>query len=128
MAAALATLGIGTETSGSIISPSSTQGIVGLRPTVGLVPGDGIAPIDVSQDTAGPMVRTVGDAALTLQSIAGTVPDDTEYADIFGPDYYTTGVIPVPPDPLPNTSQRSISISSMARRLAITVPSRPAAR
>src|SRR5580765_3636720 len=102
MAAALASLGIGTETSGSIISPSSTQGIVGLRPTVGLVPGDGIAPIDVSQDTAGPMVRSVSDAALTLQSIAGPVPDDTEYADIFGPDYYTTGVIPVPPNPIPN--------------------------
>ena len=102
MAAALSTLGIGTETSGSIISPSQTNGIVGLRPTVGLVPGDGIAPIDVSQDTAGPMVRTVSDAALTLQSIAGPVPDDTEYADIFGPDYYATGVIPVPPNPIPD--------------------------
>ena len=102
MASALGMLGIGTETSGSIIGPSSTQGIVGLRPTVGLVPGDGIAPIDVSQDTAGPMVRSVSDAALTLQSIAGTVPDDTEYADLFGPDYYTTGVIPTPPNPLPD--------------------------
>jgi hypothetical protein len=48
------------------------------------------------------MVRSVADAALTMQSIAGTVPDDTEYADIFGPDYYTTGVIPQPPDPIPN--------------------------
>jgi len=102
MAAALATLGIGTETSGSIISPSQTQGIVGLRPTVGLVPGDGIAPIDVSQDTAGPMVRTVSDAALTMQAIAGPVASDTEYADLFGPDYYTTGVIPKPPNPLPD--------------------------
>src|SRR5580765_1446243 len=102
MAAALASLGIGTETSGSIISPSSTQGIVGLRPTVGLVPGDGIAPIDVSQDTAGPMVRSVSDAAMTLQSIAGTVPDDTEYADLFGPNYYGTGLIPTPPNPIPD--------------------------
>jgi Asp-tRNA(Asn)/Glu-tRNA(Gln) amidotransferase A subunit family amidase len=102
MAAALATLGIGTETSGSIISPSSTQGIVGLRPTVGLVPGDGIAPIDVSQDTAGPMARTVSDVAMTLQSIAGPVSDDTEYADLFGPDYYSTGVIPRPPNPIPD--------------------------
>ena len=91
MAAALGMLGIGTETSGSIISPSQTQGIVGLRPTVGLVPGDGIAPIDVSQDTAGPMGRTVSDVALTLTSMAGVVPDDTEYAGLlFGPDY-TTG-------------------------------------
>jgi amidase len=102
MASALGMLGIGTETSGSIIGPSQTQGIVGLRPTVGLVPGDGIAPIDVSQDTAGPMARTVSDVALTLTSIAGTVPDDTEYADLFGPDYYTTGVIPKPPSPLPD--------------------------
>ena len=80
-------LTIGTETAGSIISPSSTQGIVGLRPTVGLVPGYGIAPIDASQDTAGPMVRTVADAALTLQSIAGarTDPDNEEYAGHQGP-------------------------------------------
>jgi amidase len=102
MASAMATLGIGTETSGSIISPSSTQGIVGLRPTVGLVPGDGIAPIDVSQDTAGPMARSVSDVAMTLQSIAGAVPDDTEYADLFGPNYYATGVIPTPPNPIPD--------------------------
>ena len=56
-AAGLATLTIGTETSGSIISPSTMQSDVGLRPTVGLVPGYGIAPIDASQDTAGPIVR-----------------------------------------------------------------------
>ena len=48
-------LTIGTETSGSIISPSSAQSLVGIRPTVGLVPGYGIAPISASQDTAGPM-------------------------------------------------------------------------
>src|ERR1700710_1341800 len=74
-AAALSALTIGTETSGSIISPSQTQGIVGLRPTVGLVPGTGIAPISASQDTAGPMERTVANAAMTLQSIAGADPD-----------------------------------------------------
>src|SRR6185436_12947701 len=68
--AGLAALTIGTETSGSIIGPSTSQSLVGLRPTVGLVPGYGIAPIDVSQDTAGPMVRTVTDSAITLQSIA----------------------------------------------------------
>ena len=62
---------IGTETSGSIISPSQANGLVGLRPTVGLVPGYGIAPISASQDTAGPMDRTVANAAMTLQSIAG---------------------------------------------------------
>jgi len=103
MAAALSTLGIGTETSGSIISPSSTQSLVGLRPTVGLVPGYGIAPILASQDTAGPMVRNVSDAALTLQSIAGPDPaSDAEYSAVFGPDYLATGVIPAPPATVPD--------------------------
>ncbi|MEN3361363.1 MAG: amidase [Mycobacteriales bacterium] len=103
MAAALSTLGIGTETSGSIISPSSTQSLVGLRPTVGLVPGYGIAPIDASQDTAGPMVRSVADAAMTLQSIAGPDPaSDAEYSAVFGPDYLATGVIPTPPATVPD--------------------------
>ncbi|GAA4564450.1 amidase family protein [Planotetraspora kaengkrachanensis] len=103
MAAAMATLGIGTETSGSIISPSSTHSLVGLRPTVGLVPGYGIAPISASQDTAGPMVRSVSDAAMTLASIAGPDPDgDAEYRAIFGPDYLATGVIPALPAKLPD--------------------------
>src|SRR5260370_261991 len=83
----LSMLEIGTETSGSIISPSSAEGIIGLRPTVGLVPGYGIAPISASQDTAGPMVRTVADAAMTLQSIAGADPQsNVEYTNVFGPD------------------------------------------
>src|SRR5262249_6914251 len=102
--AALSALTIGTETSGSIISPSSTQGIVGLRPTVGLVPGYGIGPISASQDIAGPMVRTVSDAAMTLESIAN--PHDPgindEYTAIFGPNYLATGVIPTAPDHIPN--------------------------
>ncbi len=89
--AGLAALTIGTETSGSIISPSTSQSLVGLRPTVGLVPGYGIAPIDVSQDTAGPMVRTVADSAMTLQSIAeypGSDPTaNQEYLDLMGPNY-----------------------------------------
>jgi amidase len=89
--AALATLTIGTETSGSIISPSTMQADVGLRPTVGLVPGYGIAPIDASQDTAGPIVRNVSDAAMTLDSIAEVPGSDPtanqEYSDIMGPDY-----------------------------------------
>ena len=103
MAAAMSTLGIGTETSGSIISPSNAQSLVGLRPTVGLVAGYGIAPISASQDTAGPMVRTVADAAMTLQSIAGPDPvNDAGYRAIFGPDYLATGVIPTPPATVPN--------------------------
>jgi len=100
-AAALSMLTIGTETSGSIISPSSTQGLVGLRPTVGLVPGYGIAPISASQDTAGPMDRTVADVAMTLQSIAGPDPDsDLEYQHIFGPN--VDAVLPHAPSQVPN--------------------------
>src|SRR6201999_3537190 len=103
VAASLSMLGIGTETSGSIISPSRSQGIVGLRPTVGLVPPQGIAPILASQDTAGPMTRTVTETAMTLQSIAGPDPDaDAEYAAVFGPDFRETGVIPTLPAELPD--------------------------
>jgi amidase len=106
-ASGLATLTIGTETSGSIISPSRAQAIVGLRPTVGLVPGYGIAPILASQDTAGPMVRNVPDAAMTLQSIAevpGTDPEaDAEYEGMMGPNFHTNGDIPLAPfTKLPN--------------------------
>jgi Asp-tRNA(Asn)/Glu-tRNA(Gln) amidotransferase A subunit family amidase len=104
---ALAALTIGTETSGSIISPSTAQSLVGLRPTLGLVPGYGIAPIDASQDTAGPMVRTVTDAAMTLQSIAavpGTDPEaNAEYEGIMGPEWLENGdIIPAPFSTLPN--------------------------
>ena len=70
-AAGLAALTVGTETSGSIISPSAANGIVGLRPTLGLVSQEGILPIAASQDTAGPMTRTVYDAALELGALSG---------------------------------------------------------
>ena len=66
IAANLAAIGIGTETDGSIVCPSSICGIVGLKPTVGLVSRSGIIPIAASQDTAGPMTRTVTDAAILL--------------------------------------------------------------
>jgi Asp-tRNA(Asn)/Glu-tRNA(Gln) amidotransferase A subunit family amidase len=106
-AASLAALTIGTETSGSIISPSTSQGDVGMRPTLGLVPGYGIAPIDASQDTAGPIVRTVEDAAMTLQSIAevtGTDPEaNAEYEGMMGPNFLSNGDIqPAPFTELPD--------------------------
>jgi amidase len=63
--------GVGTETDGSIVSPASINGIVGIKPTVGLIPGAGIVPISHRQDTAGPMARTVADAALLLGVMAG---------------------------------------------------------
>jgi amidase len=108
-ASGLATITIGTETSGSIISPSTQQSDVGLRPTLGLVPGYGIAPIDASQDTAGPIVKTVSDAATTLQSIAevtGTDPEaNNEYEEIMGPEFLKNGDIqPAPFTELPDYS------------------------
>src|SRR5690606_21980641 len=70
IAASLATVGVGTETDGSILCPSAVNGLVGLKPTVGLVSRDGIIPISISQDTAGPMARTVADAAALLTVLA----------------------------------------------------------
>jgi len=102
-AAALSTLMIGTETSGSIISPSQANGLVGLRPTVGLVPGYGIAPISASQDTAGPMDRTVANAAMTLQSIAGYDEHNAEYyRGIWGPGINDADIIPPVPPTVPD--------------------------
>jgi len=70
IAASLGAIGVGTETDGSIICPASVNGLVGLKPTVGLVSRTGIIPISISQDTAGPMSRTVADAALLLSGMA----------------------------------------------------------
>jgi amidase len=72
----LVTLAVGTETSGSILSPASANGVVGIKPTVGLVSRDGIIPITADQDTAGPIARTVTDAAILLGVIAGYDPAD----------------------------------------------------
>jgi len=67
---------VGTETDGSIVSPSSICGVVGIKPTVGLVSRSGIIPISCSQDTAGPMARTVTDAAILLGALTGIDPRD----------------------------------------------------
>jgi amidase len=76
VSADLAAVAIGTETDGSIVSPSSACGVVGIKPTVGLVSRSGIIPISHSQDTAGPMARTVADAATLLGAITGVDPSD----------------------------------------------------
>jgi amidase len=76
IAANLAAVAIGTETDGSIVSPSNANGLVGIKPTLGLVSRTGIVPIAQSQDTAGPMARTVADAATVLGELAGVDPDD----------------------------------------------------
>jgi len=76
IAANLSAAAIGTETDGSIVSPSNTNGLVGIKPTLGLVSRSGIVPIAHSQDTAGPMARTVADAAAILGAIAGADRED----------------------------------------------------
>jgi hypothetical protein len=75
-AANLCAVAIGTETDGSVVSPSSCNGLVGLKPTVGLLSRSGIIPISSTQDTAGPMARTVRDAALLLSALQGPDPAD----------------------------------------------------
>lgn len=97
VAANLCAVAVGTETDGSIVSPASCNGIVGLKPTVGLLSRTGIIPISATQDTAGPMARTVRDAALLLDALTGADPTDAatarqptkrpaSYAALLGPD------------------------------------------
>jgi amidase len=97
ISANLAAAGIGTETDGSIVCPSSSNGLAGIKPTVGLVSRAGIIPISHSQDGAGPMCRTVRDAAILLGALTGVDPDDgataasvgksqTDYAQFCDPD------------------------------------------
>ncbi len=76
-AANFTAVAIGTETDGSVVSPSSLNGLVGIKPTVGLVSRTGIVPISHSQDTAGPMTRTVSDAAALLGAMVGVDPTDS---------------------------------------------------
>jgi amidase len=86
-AAHLAAATIGTETDGSIVCPSAVNGIVGLKPTIGLVSRTGIVPIAHSQDTAGPMTRTVSDAAAVLSAIVGADANDAVTQDAKAQDY-----------------------------------------
>jgi len=84
VSANLCAVAVGTETDGSIVSPANTCGIVGVKPTVGLVSRAGIIPIAHSQDTAGPMARTVADAAALLTALAGVDPRDPATAARIG--------------------------------------------
>ena len=83
-AANLCAASIGTETNGSIVSPSSTNGVVGFKPTVGLLSRSGIIPISATQDTAGPMTRTVKDAAILLSALAGVDANDKVTSESVG--------------------------------------------
>jgi amidase len=109
-AASLAAATIGTETSGSLLSPASRNGLVTVKPTVGLISRAGIIPIAASQDTAGPMTRNVRDAALLLGVLTGIDPDDsattasagrfsTDYTKFLKPDALKGARIGVPRDP-----------------------------
>jgi len=80
ISANLAVVAIGTETDGSVVCPSGANGIVGIKPTVGLISRSGIVPISAVQDTAGAMARNVTDAALLLSVVAGVDPDDAATA------------------------------------------------
>ena len=90
VSANLAAVAIGTETNGSIVCPSSANGLVGIKPTVGLVSRSRVIPISHSQDTCGPMARTVRDAAIVLGALTGIDPEDEATAASQGhihPDY-----------------------------------------
>ena len=89
IAANLAAVGVGTETDGSILCPAAMTGLVGIKPTLGLVSRGGVIPLAHSQDTAGPMTRTVADAAVLLTAMAGSDPADpaTAAADAHATDY-----------------------------------------
>jgi len=106
IAAGLAPLGVGTETDGSIVSPSSINGLVGLKPTVGRVSRDGIIPISHTQDTAGPMTRTVADAALL-------------FAALQGPDVADEATAAAPPTEQPPTEQPLAADALKGARLGI---------
>ncbi|HEY0800581.1 MAG TPA: amidase [Steroidobacteraceae bacterium] len=107
-AASFCAAAIGTETNGSILSPSSVNGLVGLKPTVGVVSGKGVVPISPRQDTAGPMCRTVGDAAILAAVIAerplgfGAHGTDVEAFRLRG---VRLGLMPVPQGAHPDTTR-----------------------
>jgi amidase len=84
LAARLTKFAIGTETDGSITAPAAACGVVGLKPTVGLVPTEGVVPISWTQDSPGPMARTVGDTAALLDVLAGTSTSDDLGAGVRG--------------------------------------------
>ena len=107
-AASFCAAAIGTETNGSILSPSSLNGLVGLKPTVGLVSGKGVVPISPRQDTAGPMCRTVADAAVIAAAIAerplgyGAHGSDLEAFRLRG---VRIGAMPMPKGAHPDTAR-----------------------
>jgi amidase len=137
-AANLSALTIGTETSGSILGPSEANGIVGIKPTVGLISRIGIIPITADQDIAGPMTRTVTDAAIMLGVITGYDPEDSsteaclepgncfsDYTPFLKADGLAGARIAVPPFPNNRADIMNAAIAKM-QSLGATVVSIPA--
>ena len=107
VAASFAAAGIGTETDGSVVCPSSVNGLVGLKPTIGLVSRTHVVPISHSQDTPGPMARSVKDVALMLDAM--TRPDPADPATLKRPQYF---VAPPPyADALAKASLKGVRIA-----------------
>jgi amidase len=137
VAANLATVGIGTETSGSILSPGTANMLVGIKPTVGLISRDGIIPIVADQDTAGPLARTVTDAAIVLGVIAGFDPKDpataaclipgnclTDYTQFLDANALQGARIAVPPFPANRTAimTNAMNVLTAQGATVVTVP------
>ena len=122
----LAPLAVGTETDGSIVCPATNNGIVGIKPTVGLVSRAGIIPISHTQDTAGPMARTVADAAALLSALAGADPRDPATS---GRRSARRGLHPEPgsrgPARAPGSASRATWRASTPTRTACSTPRSP---
>src|SRR6266849_625195 len=134
VAAGLCAAAIGTETSGSLLSPATQNGLVTVKPTVGLVSRAGILPIAHSQDTAGPLTRTVRDAAILLNVLAAPDPQDEATPDLKRPGDYTSALdkdglrgarIGIPSDPSDPANdvfhRRLVPRAAAVMREAITV-------
>lgn len=114
VAAGMVPLAVGTETDGSITCPSAVNGVVGIKPTVGLIPGQGIIPVSHSQDTAGPMAATVRNAALLLDVLSGA---DGTYGAACVPDGLRGARIGLPRQGLWGYHARTDAVAEQAVRL-----------
>jgi amidase len=122
VAASLCAAAVGTETNGSIVSPSAVNGLVGLKPTVGLVSRTGIIPISATQDTAGPMARTVRDAAILLGGMVGVGIDQSDKLTVPFPDYRIKlpfGYAPPSPPAIPDALKTPPNYTKLLRPEAL---------
>src|SRR5688572_20487998 len=135
VAANLAAVAVGTETSGSILSPASANMAVGVKPTLGLISRDGIIPITADQDTAGPITRTVTDAAILLGVLAGHDPSDaatnacltpgncfSDYTKFLDKKALAGARIAFPPPPTTRTDLMAAAVAVLRAQGATVVP------